>query len=345
MNTQHIEQQILNLLTTNNILDNDVLLSVNNIKQVNVNNGNNITININLNYVVHNLVNKIKIFLQARLPQYTFEITVNTYIKSHIGANSNLTIPNVKNVIAIGSGKGGVGKSSITCNLAVAMAKLGAKVGVLDADVYGPSVAKIFATEDILADINDNQHLQPIVVDGIATLSITNLVGHSAAVWRGPMASRALQQMLFQTNWPKLDYLFIDLPPGTGDIQLTLAQKVPVTTAIIVATMHELALIDAKKAKEMFDKVGVPTSGVIFNMTHFNCDNCGHQHEIFKHHQSNIELSVLGNLPISYDFSNIKLLEDNNSLMLNKLFEISSKISYEISKMPQQFSLAVTLTT
>ncbi len=188
----------------------------------------------------------------------------------------------VKNIIAITSAKGGVGKSTTAANCALALATSGAKVGLLDADIYGPSVPLMFGAQGAELEVRDGKWMQPFMVHGIATHSIGYLVDESeAAIWRGPMASKALGQLLNETEWPDLDYLVIDMPPGTGDIQLTLAQQIPVTGAVIVTTPQDMALADAKKGITMFNKVDVPVVGIIENMSYHICSQCGHHDDIF----------------------------------------------------------------
>jgi len=191
-------------------------------------------------------------------------------------------INGVKNIIAITSGKGGVGKSSTAVNMALALAAEGAKVGILDADIYGPSIPNMLGTEHQRPSSPDGKHMAPIEAFGLATNSIGYLVtDENAMVWRGPMASKALMQMLQETLWPDLDYLVIDMPPGTGDIQLTLAQNIPVTGAVVVTTPQDIALIDAKKGIVMFEKVEVPVLGIVENMSMHVCSQCGHHEPIF----------------------------------------------------------------
>lgn len=194
-------------------------------------------------------------------------------------------IPNVKNIIAVASGKGGVGKSTTAVNLALALAAEGARVGILDADIYGPSQPHMLGVGQRRPDIvgeQGKQQMVPIVAYGIQSISMGYLVTEETPMlWRGPMATGALQQLLMQTRWDNLDYLVIDMPPGTGDIQITLAQKVPVTGAVIVTTPQDIALLDAKKGIEMFRKVNVPVLGVIENMAIHICSNCGHEEHIF----------------------------------------------------------------
>ncbi len=189
----------------------------------------------------------------------------------------------VKNIIAVASGKGGVGKSTTSVNLALALQKTGARVGLLDADIYGPSQPTMLGIGDGERPDQVGQHfIAPIMAHGLQTMSIGYLVTEDTAMaWRGPMAASALQQLLTQTSWDNLDYLVVDLPPGTGDIQLTLSQKVPVTGAVIVTTPQDIALIDARKAIEMFSKVEVPVLGIVENMAVHICSSCGHQEHIF----------------------------------------------------------------
>ncbi|MGY2913903.1 iron-sulfur cluster carrier protein ApbC [Ewingella americana] len=198
-------------------------------------------------------------------------------------ANDQPGIKGVRNIIAVSSGKGGVGKSTTAVNVALALAAEGGKVGILDADIYGPSVPNMLGTESERPTSPDGVHMAPIIMaHGLATNSIGYLVtDDNAMVWRGPMASKALMQMLQDTLWPDLDYLVIDLPPGTGDIQLTLSQNIPVTGAVVVTTPQDIALLDAMKGIVMFEKVKVPVLGIIENMSMHICSQCGHHEPIF----------------------------------------------------------------
>jgi ATP-binding protein involved in chromosome partitioning len=206
----------------------------------------------------------------------TLDVATLQRVKNRPGTNG------VKNIIAISSGKGGVGKSTTAVNLALALAAEGAKVGLLDADIYGPSIPDMLGVEDQRPTSPDGTHMAPIVAHGLATNSIGYLVSEdNAMVWRGPMASKALMQLLNETLWPELDYLILDMPPGTGDIQLTLAQNVPVTGAIVVTTPQDIALLDARKGIVMFEKVNVPVLGVVENMSMHICSQCGHHEPIF----------------------------------------------------------------
>jgi ATP-binding protein involved in chromosome partitioning len=211
--------------------------------------------------------------------------------------------PNIKRIIAVASGKGGVGKSTVAANLALALAKQNARVGILDADIYGPSQPLMLGAKTLPETI-DNQRIKPLTLHGLQSMSIGYLVDQNAAmIWRGPMVSAALQQLFNNTEWGNLDYLIIDLPPGTGDIQLTLVQKIPLTGAVIVTTPQELALSDARRAIMMFEKVRVPIFGIIENMGLHRCSKCGHEETIFGEQggqklAEEFKVEILGSLPL-----------------------------------------------
>jgi len=231
------------------------------------------------------------------------EITISQHIVAHAVQRGLQPLPGVKNLIAVASGKGGVGKSTTAVNLALALQAEGARVGLLDADIYGPSLPMMMGAHG-RPESADGKRMQPLLAHGIQVMSIGFLVPEDQAmIWRGPMATGALEQLLRQTDWQDLDYLVVDLPPGTGDIQLTLAQRVPVTGALIVTTPQDIALIDAKKAVSMFQKVGVPILGLVENMAVYCCPNCGHQEHIFgsdggKTMAAKLDLAYLGALPL-----------------------------------------------
>ncbi|HPH14398.1 MAG TPA: iron-sulfur cluster carrier protein ApbC [Burkholderiaceae bacterium] len=213
-------------------------------------------------------------------------------------------LPNVKNIVAVASGKGGVGKSTTAVNLALALAAEGASVGILDADIYGPSIPMMMGVEG-RPESDDGKTMDPLENYGVQVMSIGFLVAQDEAmIWRGPMATQALEQLLRQTNWRDLDYLVVDMPPGTGDIQLTLSQRVPMTGAVIVTTPQDIALLDAKKGIKMFEKVGVPILGVVENMAVHVCSNCGHVEHIFgsdggKNMAAEYKMDYLGALPLN----------------------------------------------
>ncbi|MGX9418946.1 iron-sulfur cluster carrier protein ApbC [Vibrio sp. WJH972] len=209
------------------------------------------------------------------------DVSVVQKIKS-LKSHNPKKINGVKNIIAITSAKGGVGKSTTAANCALALANSGAKVGILDADVYGPSLPLMFGTRGRELEVRDGKWMQPITAHGIATHSIGYVVSQDdAAIWRGPMASKALGQLLNETEWPDLDYLVIDMPPGTGDIQITLSQEIPVTGAVVVTTPQDMALADAQKGIAMFNQVGVPVVGIVENMSYHICSHCGKHDDIF----------------------------------------------------------------
>lgn len=210
------------------------------------------------------------------------DVDVRSKIVAHAVQQGVKLLPGVKNIIAVASGKGGVGKSTTSANLALALAAEGATVGILDADIYGPSQPQMLGIGDQKPQSLDGKSMEPLVAHGLQTMSIGFLVDvETPMVWRGPMATQALTQLLRETNWHDLDYLVIDMPPGTGDIQLTLSQNVPVTGAVIVTTPQDIALLDARKGLKMFEKVGVPIVGVVENMSVHICSNCGHEEPIF----------------------------------------------------------------
>ncbi|VEB36809.1 iron-sulfur cluster carrier protein ApbC [Legionella cherrii] len=218
--------------------------------------------------------------LQSAFPNQEIVIHINQWIKPHKTQLVGKGLRGVKNTIAIASGKGGVGKSTITVNLATALARLGARVGILDADIYGPSMPLMLGeTEPVQVS---GEHYLPAKAHGIESMSIGYLTdSEQAIIWRGPMLAKSLIQMLDITLWDNLDYLLIDLPPGTGDIQLTLVQKIPLTAAIVVTTPQNVATLDAQKAIHMFSKTGIDVLGIIENMSTHICSQCGHQESIF----------------------------------------------------------------
>jgi ATP-binding protein involved in chromosome partitioning len=208
-------------------------------------------------------------------------VSVSSKVVSHSVQRGVKLVPGIKNIIAVASGKGGVGKSTTAVNLALALAAEGAAVGVLDADIYGPSQPTMLGIAG-RPESKDGKSLEPMMGHGLQAISIGFLIDvDTPMVWRGPMVTQALEQLLKDTRWRDLDYLVVDLPPGTGDIQLTLAQKVPVTGAVIVTTPQDIALIDARKGLKMFEKVGIPILGVVENMSTHICPKCGHESHIF----------------------------------------------------------------
>ncbi|MBL8328084.1 MAG: iron-sulfur cluster carrier protein ApbC [Rubrivivax sp.] len=231
-------------------------------------------------------------------------VNVSWKITAHAVQRGVQLLPRVKNVVAVASGKGGVGKSTTTVNLALALAAEGARVGILDADIYGPSQPMMMGISARPESV-DGKSMEPLENHGVQVMSIGFLVDDDQAmIWRGPMATQALDQLLRQTNWDELDYLLVDMPPGTGDIALTLSQRVPLTGAVIVTTPQDIALIDAKKGISMFQKVGVPILGIVENMAVYCCPNCGHVEHIFgaeggRKMAEQFGVDMLGALPLN----------------------------------------------
>jgi len=254
--------------------------SARNIKVV----GDNVTLDVALPYPAKMVMSNIKKMVEDAIHAAgaaSVNANVTWKIVAHSVQKGVKLIPGVKNIIAVASGKGGVGKSTTAVNLALALAAEGASVGILDADIYGPSQPTMLGITG-RPESPDGQNLEPMLGHGLQAMSIGFLIDvETPMVWRGPMVTQALEQLLNNTKWKDLDYLVIDLPPGTGDIQLTLAQRVPVTGAVIVTTPQDIALIDARKGLKMFEKGGVPILGVVENMSLHICSNCGHEERIF----------------------------------------------------------------
>jgi ATP-binding protein involved in chromosome partitioning len=283
---------------------------------------------------------KMQLAEQFNLPAY-FEITWR--VVSHQIAPQIQAIPGIKNIIAVGSGKGGVGKSSVAVNLALALNQLGAKVGLLDADIYGPTQPRMLGITG-RAEISEHKKIMPIEKYGIKTMSIGYLIdSDTPAIWRGPMVSSALQQLLFETIWGELDYLILDLPPGTGDTQLTMAQKFPLSGAVIVTTPQDVAVSAAEKGLNMFKKVGVPVLGVVENMSYHVCSNCQHQDYLFgaqggKKMADRAQVPLLGALP--YDMSIGQDLDSGNPTVIKSPNSRVSKLYQELAvKLAAQLAL------
>ncbi|NYT79111.1 iron-sulfur cluster carrier protein ApbC [Alcaligenaceae bacterium] len=254
-------------------------------------------------------------------------------------------MPNVRNIIAIASGKGGVGKSTTAVNIALALARSGARVGLLDADIYGPSVPMMLGLSGKPKSV-DGKFMEPLVGHGLQANSIGFLIDQDApAIWRGPMVTQALTQLLTQTNWHDLDYLIIDMPPGTGDIALTMAQKVPLTGAVIVTTPQDLALADARKGLRMFQKVNVPVLGVVENMSTHICTQCGHVEAIFGEHggrnmAAEFNLPWLGALPLQMrireqtDSGTPSVVAEPEGEAARAYVEIAQKLAANVAALP-----------
>lgn len=234
-------------------------------------------------------------------------ISIKSKIASYAVQGGVKALPGVKNIIAVASGKGGVGKSTTAVNLALSLQSEGARVAILDADIYGPSQPRMLGVKELRPQEAEGGNMKPVMAHGLQSMSIGFLVDEaSPMVWRGPMVTQALEQLLMNTEWDNVDYMIVDLPPGTGDTQLTLSQKIPVSGAVIVTTPQDIALIDAQKGLAMFEKVNIPILGIIENMSIHICSNCNHAEEIFGHGggermASDSNTNFLGALPLQLD--------------------------------------------
>jgi ATP-binding protein involved in chromosome partitioning len=250
------------------------------------------------------LAEALRVHCAPALAGARIEFSIESAIVAHAVQHGLKPLPGAHNLIAVASGKGGVGKSTVAVNFALALAAEGAKVGLLDADIYGPSQPRMLGLVGSRPETRDGKLLEPLVAHGLEAMSIGFLVDEQQPMaWRGPMVTAALNQLLTQTRWGDLDYLIVDMPPGTGDIQLTLAQRVPVSGAVIVTTPQDIALADARKGLEMFQKVHVPVLGVVENMSLHICSRCGHEEPIFGEHggrnlSRQYGVPLLGSLPL-----------------------------------------------
>ncbi len=279
--------------------------------------GGKVTVDVMLGYPAKGykeaLANKLKDRIMAISGVKDAEVSISWKVATHGVQKGVKPIAGIKNIIAIASGKGGVGKSTVAVNLALALSAEGATVGILDADIYGPSQPRMLGVK-MKPESKDGRSLEPIVSYHLQAMSIGFLIDEETPmIWRGPMVTQALEQLLKDTNWRDLDYLIIDLPPGTGDTQLTLAQKVPVTGAIIVTTPQDIALLDARKGLKMFEKVEVPVLGIVENMSTHICSKCGHEEHIFgagggQRMAEENDVDFLGSLPLD-----IRIREETDS--------------------------------
>ena len=293
--------------------------------------GNNVALDIVLGYPAKTVMAAIQQQVTDKLKSLpdvgSAFVNVTSKIVSHSVQRGVQLIPGVKNIIAVASGKGGVGKSTTAVNLALALAAEGANVGILDADIYGPSQPLMLGITTN-PETKDGKSKEPLERYGVQAMSIGFLIDtETPMVWRGPMVTSALEQLLRETNWRDIDYLVIDLPPGTGDIQLTLSQKVPVTGAIIVTTPQDIALLDARKGLKMFEKVSVPIIGIVENMSTHICSQCGHEEHIFgagggAQMCKDYNVELLGSLPLD-----IKIREQSDNGMPTVVAEPDGSIA------------------
>lgn len=319
--------------------------------------GNHLSLDIQLGYPAKSVWNEIRTMVESHLRSSlpdaeSISVHVSSKVVPHAVQRGIKLVDGVKNIIAVASGKGGVGKSTTAVNLALALAAEGARVGILDADIYGPSQPAMMGIKGQPVS-RDGKSVEPMLEHGLQVMSIGFMIqGEDVPmVWRGPMVTQALDQLLHQTRWNELDYLVVDMPPGTGDIQLTLSQKVPVTGAVIVTTPQDIALMDARKGLKMFDKVNIKTLGIIENMSTHICSKCGHEEHIFGSggaekmcHDYNIEL--LGSLPLDIhireqaDSGNPTVVADPDSAAARVYKQIARRLAVKIAEMAQDYSSA-----
>ena len=315
--------------------------------------GGDVAFDVELGYPAKSLIPALRSSLvaAARGVAGVDNVSVNITFKvaAHAVQRGVQLLPGVKNIVAVASGKGGVGKSTTAANLALALAAEGARVGVLDADIYGPSQPMMMGINR-RPDSLDGKNMEPLENHGVQVMSIGFLVSQDEAmVWRGPMATQALDQLLRQTNWRDLDYLIVDMPPGTGDIQLSLSQRVPMTGAVIVTTPQDIALLDAKKGIKMFEKVGVPILGIVENMAVHVCTHCGHAEHIFgegggKRMAADYQMDYLGALPLDMqirlqaDSGTPTVVADPDSEEAQIYKQVARTVAVKIAQQAKDFS-------
>lgn len=315
--------------------------------------GSEVNLSISLGFPVatyaSELEHKLREHLSSELAEQTLNIEISSKIIPHEVQKSLGHLSGVKNIIAIASGKGGVGKSTTAANLALALQAEGACVGLLDADIYGPSQTRMMGMSG-QPEARSESSIEPMRPYGVQAMSIGLLVDEETPmIWRGPMATRALQQLLNDTAWQDVDYLIIDLPPGTGDVQLTLSQQIPVTGSVIVTTPQDIALLDARKALKMFEKVEVPVLGIVENMSVHICSNCGHSERIFgegggTQMAEDYKVDLLGALPLDIsirqqtDEGAPSVVADPDGAISMSYREIARKVAAKISLRKKDYS-------
>jgi ATP-binding protein involved in chromosome partitioning len=306
LSQENVEKLLSTVVDKHTLKD---IVSSKSVKAVNIE-GSKLNLEIVLKYPANSYYDELKQVVRDALSDSGASeicISINSKISPHATQNGANALPGIKNIIAVASGKGGVGKSTTSVNLALALHSEGANVAILDADVYGPSQPRMLGVKDLKPEGTEDGNMMPVPAHGIQSMSIGYLVDEaSPMVWRGPMVTQALDQLIRKTEWNNVDYMIIDMPPGTGDTQLTISQKIPVSGAAIVTTPQDIALIDAQKGLAMFEKVNIPILGIIENMSMHICSNCGHAEAIFgqgggKDMASDSGAEFLGALPLEID--------------------------------------------
>ncbi|QWD18617.1 iron-sulfur cluster carrier protein ApbC [Polynucleobacter paneuropaeus] len=338
---ENVETVLRSIINPDSKID---LMSSGSIKNLSVSD-NNIQLEVVLGYPAKSQFQAIQDLVIAALKKIAdvknIQVTVSSNIVAHTVQRGVKLLPGVKNIIAVASGKGGVGKSTTAANLALALSAEGARVGILDADIYGPSLPMMLGINGRPQTVEENT-IEPMEGHGLQASSIGFLVDQdSPMVWRGPMVTSALEQLLRQTRWRDLDYLIVDMPPGTGDIQLTLSQKVPVTGAVIVTTPQDIALLDARKGLKMFEKVGVPIIGIVENMSTYICPSCGHEEHVFgsgggQKMCSDYGVDFLGSLPL-----NLSIREQSDAGCPTVVAEPNSAISQVYKQIARQVAIRI----
>ncbi|QWD20400.1 iron-sulfur cluster carrier protein ApbC [Polynucleobacter paneuropaeus] len=338
---ENVETVLRSIINPDSKID---LMSSGSIKNLSVSD-NNIQLEVVLGYPAKSQFQAIQDLVVAALKKIAdvknIQVTVSSNIVAHTVQRGVKLLPGVKNIIAVASGKGGVGKSTTAANLALALSAEGARVGILDADIYGPSLPMMLGINGRPQTVEENT-IEPMEGHGLQASSIGFLVDQdSPMVWRGPMVTSALEQLLRQTRWRDLDYLIVDMPPGTGDIQLTLSQKVPVTGAVIVTTPQDIALLDARKGLKMFEKVGVPIIGIVENMSTYICPSCGHEEHVFgsgggQKMCSDYSVDFLGSLPL-----NLSIREQSDAGCPTVVAEPNSAISQVYKQIARQVAIRI----
>ena len=348
---QQVQEALKQLVDPNTRKDYVTSKSAKNIKI----DGDNVSVDILLGYPAKSQIEPIRKEIAAALKSIpgvgNIAVNVTMKIVSHAVQRGVKLVPGIRNIIAVASGKGGVGKSTTAVNLALALAAEGASVGVLDADIYGPSQPMMLGITG-RPESKDGKSLEPMEGHGLQAMSIGFLIDvETPMVWRGPMVTQALEQLTNETKWRDVDYLVVDLPPGTGDIQLTLAQRVPVTGAIIVTTPQDIALIDARKGLKMFEKVGIPILGIVENMSLHICSKCGHEERIFgegggERMGKDYNVELLGALPLDMaireqaDSGKPTVVSDPDGRVSQIYKQIARRVAVKIAEKQQDHSAA-----